>query len=137
LYRKHKGNTQTQQAKNTQSKSTAVRQRRSLLDDTHCHRQPPNSRLVVLNPRHHHAWPKKVGCDPHARPREQSSLARDCHAPSSDVRHDHNFRQLERRMTVIAARRRVSTGNQRRCIDLASKNWKKMKVWPEHPPSTT
>jgi len=36
LYRRHKENTQTQQTENTQSKSAAVRQRRSSPDDDAC-----------------------------------------------------------------------------------------------------
>jgi hypothetical protein len=41
LYPRHKGNTQTQQTENTQSKPAAVKQRRSSLDDGACGTRAP------------------------------------------------------------------------------------------------
>jgi hypothetical protein len=102
-----------------------ARQRR--VWDMRLHQRPPNNKTAILNPGHHRARLEKVKRDPHARPREQSSLAGDGHTPCFDVRHDQNYWQLERRTMVIAVGRCVSNGNQRRCEDLASKNWKKWK----------
>jgi hypothetical protein len=89
LYRRHKGNTQTQQTENTQSKSAVVRQRRSSPDNGVCGTRAatndPKQQIGRPKPDHHHAWPEKVERDPHARPMEQSSLARDGHSPCSDT----------------------------------------------------
>lgn len=68
---------------------------------------------------------KMVKRDRHAHRRTKTPLARASHAPNSNNQRDLCNRQQERTATEIPANGRVSSGNQRASIDLASNISKK------------